>query len=115
MLAILPTHPIQSQVPIWQALGKDGRVPFEVWYLTDFGIKPSLDWQFGKTFSWDIDTLSGYPYQLVQKAQRVRPGKVWHCRLRERLRDRLRQTGAKALWIQGWQVVAYWQAAREAA
>ena len=115
MLAILTTHPIQYQVPIWQALAKDGRVPFEVWYLTDFGIKPSLDWQFGKTFSWDIDTLSGYPYRLVQKAEGVRPGRVWKCRLREPLRDRLRQTGAKALWIQGWQVVAYWQAAREAA
>jgi glycosyltransferase involved in cell wall biosynthesis len=114
MLAILTTHPIQYQVPIWQALAKNGRVPFEVWYLTDFGIKPSLDSQFGKTFSWDIDTLSGYPYRLVQKAEGVRPGKVWECRLREPLRDRLRQTGAKALWIQGWQVVAYWQAAREA-
>jgi glycosyltransferase involved in cell wall biosynthesis len=115
MLAILTTHPIQYQVPIWQALAKDGRVPFEVWYLTDFGIKPSLDSQFGKTFSWDIDILSGYPYRLLQKAEGVRPGKVWECRLRERLRDRLRQAGAKALWIQGWQVVAYWQAAREAA
>jgi glycosyltransferase involved in cell wall biosynthesis len=115
MLAILTTHPIQYQVPIWQALAKNGDVPFEVWYLTDFGMKPSLDWQFGKTFSWDIDTLSGYPYRLVQNAEGIRPGKVWDCRLRERLRDRIRQTGAKALWIQGWQVVAYWQAAREAA
>ena len=115
MLAILTTHPIQYQVPIWQALAKDGRVPFEVWYLTDFGIKPRLDWEFGKTFSWDIDTLSGYPYRFVQKAEGASPGRVWKCRLREPLRDRLRQTGAKALWIQGWQVVAYWQAAREAA
>jgi glycosyltransferase involved in cell wall biosynthesis len=114
MLAILTTHPIQYQVPIWQALAKNGRVPFEVWYLTDFGIKPSLDWQFGKTFSWDIDTLSGYPYRFVQTAEGARPGTVWKCRLREQLRDRLRETGAKALWIQGWQVVAYWQAAREA-
>jgi glycosyltransferase involved in cell wall biosynthesis len=115
MLAILTTHPIQYQVPIWQALAKDGRVPFEVWYLTDFGVKPSLDWQFGKTFSWDIDTLSGYPYRFVQKAEGIRPGRVWKCRLHERLRDRLHQSGATALWIQGWQVVAYWQAAREAA
>ena len=114
MLAILTTHPIQYQVPIWQALAKNGRVPFEVWYLTDFGIKPRLDWEFGKTFSWDIDTLSGYPYQFVQTAKGARPGSVWKCRLREPLRDRLRQRGAKVLWIQGWQVVAYWQAAREA-
>ena len=114
MLAILTTHPIQYQVPIWQALAKNGRVPFEVWYLTDFGTKASFDRQFGKTFSWDIDMLSGYPYRFVQTAEGARPERVWKCRLRERLRDRLRQTGAKALWIQGWQVVAYWQAAREA-
>jgi glycosyltransferase involved in cell wall biosynthesis len=115
MLVILTTHPIQYQVPIWQALAKNGHVPFEVWYLTEFGVKPSLDTQFGKTFTWDIDTLSGYPYRFVQTAEGARPGLAWKCRLRERLRDRLRQSGAKALWIQGWQVVAYWQAAREAA
>jgi len=114
MLAILTTHPIQYQVPIWQALAKDGRVPFEVWYLTNFGTRPSLDREFGKTFSWDIDTLSGYPYRFIQTAEGASPVTVWKCRVRERLRDRLRQTGAKALWIQGWQVAAYWQAAREA-
>jgi len=27
MLAILTTHPIQYQVPLWQALARDGRVP----------------------------------------------------------------------------------------
>jgi glycosyltransferase involved in cell wall biosynthesis len=114
MLAILTTHPIQYQVPIWQALAKDGRVPFEVWYLTDFGTRPSLDRQFGKTFSWDIDTLSGYPHRFLRTAEGASPVTVWKCRLRERLRDRLRQSSAKALWIQGWQVLAYWQAAQEA-
>jgi glycosyltransferase involved in cell wall biosynthesis len=114
MLAILTTHPIQYQVPIWQALAKDGRIPFEVWYLTDFGTKPSFDRQFGKTFSWDIDTLSGYPHRFIQTPEDASPVTAWRCRLRERLRDRLRRAGAKALWIQGWQVIAYWQAAREA-
>jgi glycosyltransferase involved in cell wall biosynthesis len=114
VLAILTTHPIQYQVPIWQALAKDGRVPFEVWYLTDFGTKPSLDRQFGRTFSWDIDMLSGYPYRFIRTAEGASPVTFWKCRLRDRLRDRLRQSGANALWIQGWQVAAYWQAAREA-
>jgi len=114
VLAILTTHPIQYQVPIWQALAKDGRVPFEVWYLTDFGTKPSLDRQFGRTFSWDIDMLSGYPHRFIRTAQGASPVTFWKCRLRERLRDRLRRSGANALWIQGWQVAAYWQAAREA-
>ena len=91
-----------------------GQVPFEVWYLTDHGIQPSPDREFGKTFSWDIDMLSGYPHRFIETAEGASPVTFWKCRLRERLRDRLRRSGAKALWIQGWQVAAYWQAVREA-
>lgn len=114
MLAILTTHPIQYQVPIWQALAREGSVPFEVWYLTDHGIRPSPDREFGKTFSWDIDMLSGYPHRFIETAEGASPITVWKCRMREPLRYRLRQSGAKALWIQGWQVAAYWQAVHEA-
>jgi glycosyltransferase involved in cell wall biosynthesis len=114
MLAILTTHPIQYQVPLWQELARDGRVPFEVWYLTDHGTRPSRDREFGQTFSWDIDTLGGYPHRFLEAAEGSEPSVFWKCRLRERLRDRLRTNGARALWIQGWQVAAYWQAVREA-
>jgi glycosyltransferase involved in cell wall biosynthesis len=114
MLAILTTHPIQYQVPIWQALAREGRVPFEVWYLTYHGIQPSPDREFGKTFSWDIDMLSGYPHRFIDTAEGASPITFWKCRLREPLRERLRRSGVSALWIQGWQVAAYWQAVREA-
>lgn len=114
MLAILTTHPIQYQVPLWQALARDGRVPFEVWYLTDHGTRRSWDREFGQTFAWDIDTLSGYTHRFLDVGERATPSSFWKCRLRERLRDRLRASHASALWIQGWQVAAYWQAVREA-
>ena len=114
MLAIVTTHPIQYQTPIWCALANEGRVPFQVWFLTDFGTRPSSDPQFGKTFRWDIDTLSGYPYRFLKSADGATPANFWRCRLGERLRDRLRASGVKAVWIQGWQVAGYWQAVREA-
>jgi glycosyltransferase involved in cell wall biosynthesis len=114
MLAILTTHPIQYQVPLWQALARDGRVPFEVWYLTDHGTRRSKDREFGQTFAWDIDTLSGYTHRFLKVDQRATPSSFWRCRLQERLRNRLRTSQVTALWIQGWQVAAYWQAVREA-
>src|ERR1700720_879900 len=110
MLVILTTHPIQYQVPLWQALARDGRVPFEVWYLTKFGTQPSPDQEFGKTFAWDIEMLSGYPYRFLDTAEGATPTTFWKCRIRERLRDRLRAVGATVVWIQGWQVAGYWQA-----
>jgi glycosyltransferase involved in cell wall biosynthesis len=114
MLAILTTHPIQYQAPLWQALARDKRVPFEVWYLTNHGIQPSPDQEFGKTFAWDVDTTLGYPHRFLARTRSSTPSQFWRCRLGERLRKRIRESGATALWIQGWQVAAYWQAVREA-
>ena len=114
VLAILTTHPIQYQVPLWQALARNGGIPFEVWYLTDHGVRQSRDREFGKTFSWDLDTLSGYSYQFLDVAPGATPASFWRCRLRESLRERLRNRRVNVLWIQGWQVAAYWQAVREA-
>lgn len=111
ILVILTTHPIQYQVPLWQALARDGRVPFEVWYMSRHGVAPSADREFGATFAWDIDLLSGYPHRFLAGAERSRPGTFWGCRLHEPLARRLGVSGATALWIQGWQVAGYWQAA----
>src|SRR4029453_16623975 len=106
MLAILPTHPIQYQVPLWQALARDGRVPFEVWYLTNHGVSSSYDREFGASFSWDLDSLSGYPHRFLRVPSRASPASFWACRLAEDLGSRVRSTGARALWFQGWQVAA---------
>jgi len=114
MLAILTTHPIQYQVPLWQALAKDGGVPFEVWYLTSHATQPSHDREFGKEFAWDLDMFAGYPHRFLNVADEATPGSFWKCRLTEKLRNRLRDAGVRALWIQGWQVAAYWQAVWEA-
>jgi len=110
MLAILTTHPIQYQVPLWKALAKEGTIPFEVWYLSDHGTKPTYDIQFGKTFAWDIDTLSGYPYRFLKVNPKADVSRFEGLRLEESLSALFREKNVQALWIQGWQVLAYWQA-----
>ncbi|HET6371658.1 MAG TPA: hypothetical protein VFG95_10700, partial [Nitrospiria bacterium] len=114
MLAILTTHPIQYQVPLWQALSKDGAVPFEVWYLSDHGARPGYDPQFGKSFSWDLDMLSGYPYRFIRTNKGARLGRFERLRLGEPLSKLFREKKVNAIWVQGWQVLAYWQAVRQA-
>lgn len=110
MLVIISTHPIQYQVPLWQALAKDGRVPFEVWYLTHHAVSANHDVEFGKSFAWDIDMLAGYPHRLLKVAPNATPPDFTGCRVTEPLDSMLRAAGARIVWIQGWQVLAYWQA-----
>jgi glycosyltransferase involved in cell wall biosynthesis len=111
MLAILATHPIQYQVPLWQALARDGRLPFEVWYLTKHAAQMSRDREFEKSFAWDLEMLSGYPHRFLDVDPRATPNTFWKCRARGDFADLLKQANAKAVWIQGWQVAGYWQAA----
>ena len=114
MLIILSTHPIQYQAPLWRALARDGGFPFEVWFMSDHGLRRSEDREFGKSFAWDIDLLEGYKSRFLNGADKAVPASFWKCRLREGLKDQLVAVGAKQLWIQGWQVLGYWQAVREA-
>jgi glycosyltransferase involved in cell wall biosynthesis len=110
MLAILTTHPIQYQVPIWQALASQGSVPFEVWYLSDHGVHDTLDAEFGQRFRWDLDLLTGYPYRFVSR----QPERGDLTRFRglslPNTASLLREHGVRALWVNGWQHLAYWQA-----
>jgi glycosyltransferase involved in cell wall biosynthesis len=108
-LVVLTTHPIQYQAPLWQALASDGRVPFEVWFLSDHGLVPSYDREFNCTFAWDLDLLEGYAHRFVGKGRS--PGDFWGMRLPRGFPSTLRAEKVSALWLQGWQVSAYWQAA----
>jgi glycosyltransferase involved in cell wall biosynthesis len=114
MLIILTTHPIQYQVPLWQALAKETSIPFEVWYLTDHGVNQSYDVQFGKSFAWDLNTLDGYPHRFLNVNAKPDLTRFNHVRLTEPLTKLFREKNVKALWVQGWQIRAYWQAVWQA-
>lgn len=98
-LVIVTTHPIQYQVPLWQALASHGGVEFEVWFLTHHGVVPGRDLEFDKIFSWDLDLLSGYRNRKLRVPPTATPNSFFGCRLAEPLVPLLRQVGARAVWI----------------
>lgn len=110
MLAILTSHPIQYQVPIWRALAASDSVPFEVWYLTDHGVKPYLDVQFGERFAWDLEMLGGYPHRFLRVNSDWNLRRFRGVKLCENLAARLKEVGARALWVEGWRFSALWTA-----
>jgi len=118
MLVILTTHPIQYQVPLWQALARDGRVPFEVWFLCDHAVRATHDPEFGRAFAWDLGqgSLEGYPHRFlpINEKWSLHPSDFFGIRLRGALGPLFREKRVTALWIQGWQKYAYWQAVAQA-
>lgn len=114
MLAILTTHPIQYQVPLWQELASRATVPFEVWFLSDQGYHHSFDRGFRRAFSWDIDMLAGYPHRFIL-TRPLRANINTFCGAWvPSLASLFEQRRVTALLINGWYPQAYWQAAFQA-
>jgi glycosyltransferase involved in cell wall biosynthesis len=64
-LAILASHPIQYQAPLFRSLAAREDVTLKVFYCWDFGIKETIDPGFGRSFQWDIPLLDGYDHELI--------------------------------------------------
>jgi len=60
LLAAIQTHPIQYHAPVYRALQQRWGVPVTAIYGSDFSVAAYRDTEFGATFSWDTDLLSGY-------------------------------------------------------
>ncbi len=115
-LAIVTTHPIQYQTPLWATLAHQGLINVQVFYASDHGIKAHLDPQFGKTFSWDIPLLNGYDYEFLPSVKIMGlPGPVAN-RWPIGLRRQLKQGGFDAILLHGYMTAAalagYWHARR---
>lgn len=69
-LAIVLSHPTQYYGPWFRWLGTHTRLDFRVFYLWEFGVTTQRDPQFGASFKWDVDLLSGYDHEFVPNVAR---------------------------------------------
>jgi len=64
-LAVVATHPIQYQAPLWRAVNASAEVDLKVFFASRHGLEPSLDPGFGKSFAWDIPLVEGYDHEFL--------------------------------------------------
>ena len=72
-LAIISTHPIQYNAPLFRLLSENRNSRLKVFYTWSQAEKPVFDPGFGLVVSWDIPLLEGYDYQFVQNTSN-KPG-----------------------------------------
>lgn len=77
-VAILTSHPIQYQAPLFRKLSQDFRLDLMVYFNWKFGVvKETYDSQFNKDIKWDIPLLSGYSYTFLKNFSLVPSSGFW--------------------------------------
>lgn len=106
-LAILSSHPIQFQAPLFREISRHIDV------TVFFAHRATPDQQgaagFQTNFDWDVDLLQGYAHSFLSNVARD-PGvhRFAGCDTPE-IGKRLSDGRFNALLIMGWQLKAYWQ------
>lgn len=73
-IAIVSTHPIQYNAPLFKLLGESSRVEPRVFYTWgQSGQGPNYDPDFGRAIEWDIPLLEGYDHTFVRNTS-PKPG-----------------------------------------
>ncbi len=107
-LAVVTSHPIQYQGPLFRALAADPSVELTVFFCCDHGQKPTFDREFNTTFAWERAVTEGYEHAFVPSIH-PRPApygffplsnpKLWSLLTRERF---------DAVMLVGWGFASCW-------
>lgn len=102
-LAIISTHPIQYNAPLFRLLAASKKISVKVFYTwgqSEQGVK--YDPGFGKAIEWDIPLLDGYEYSFVKNIA-PQPG-THHFKgiINPTLNDELTAWQPSALFVFGW-------------
>ncbi|MFT4129518.1 glycosyltransferase [Labrys sp. (in: a-proteobacteria)] len=106
-LAVLTSHPIQYQAPIFRELAR--RMELEVFFAHNPTPRQQADAGFGVAFDWDIDLTTGYPHRfLANKARNPGVDHFFGCDT-PAIAGALQEGGFDALLVCGWALKSYLQ------
>lgn len=107
-LAIITTHPIQYNAPLFKLLTERNIIDVKVFYTWGESVlKEKFDPGFGKVINWDIPLLEGYDYTMVQNIS-THPGSH-HFKgiINPTLINDIESWGADAVLVFGWSFVSH--------
>lgn len=111
-LAIIGSHPIQYNAPMFALLSKSKLLEIMVFYTWSQSKESLFDKDFGKKIEWDIPLLDGYDYEFINNISND-PGPHHHKGIDcPDLTNKIKEWGAEAILIYGWNYKAHFTAMR---
>ena len=109
-LAIIASHPIQYQAPLFRALASRPEIDLTVFFCSDWGLKAYRDEGFGQEVKWDVPLLEGYSSEFLPNVSpKPNPSRFWGL-INPAIVQRLRKGDFDAVWVHGWARFTDWLA-----
>jgi glycosyltransferase involved in cell wall biosynthesis len=111
-IALLVTHPIQYQVPLFRALAARPDLVVEVFFCHKAGPEDQADAGFNVEFDWDVPLLEGYPHRFLANRSKT-PGVSGFFGLdTPEIAGIIEKHRFDAVIVTGWHYKSAWQAIR---
>lgn len=108
-LAVLTSHPIQYQAPLFRRMSTAPGVDLTVYFCWNFGVEQSFDKDFGIAIKWDIPLLEGYRHAFL-KNYSPRPSSGFWGQVNPAIVTELFKHKYDAVLIYGWNSLTNWLA-----
>ena len=108
-LAIVASHPIQYQSPLWREIAKHPEIDVTVYYSVNWGVaKPQFHTNFfNKAYKWDIPLLEEYKFKFLRNYS-PKPGPYLGGFINPGIFWKLWTEKYDAVLVMGWMDVTFW-------
>jgi len=112
-LAIISSHPIQYNAPLFALLAKEDKIDLKVFYTWGVdSIKEKFDPDFQQVIKWDIPLLEGYQYQFLNNTSKKTGSHHFKGIINPDLNQEIEKWGADIIWVWGWAFDSHLKALR---
>jgi len=102
-LAIVSSHPVQYNAPLFKLLAASGKIRVKVFYTWEqSGKGAKYDPDFGKHIEWDIPLLEGYEYSFVKNTAKDPGSHHFGGLVNPGLNLEIKEWGPDAVLVFGW-------------
>lgn len=113
-LAIITTHPIQYNAPLFSLLNKRGKIRVKVFYSWGQSEKADLyDPGFGIERKWDIPLLEGYDHEFIENTSRNPGTQHFMGIVNPGLRKKIKAFLPDAILVYGWSFFSHLKIIRQ--
>lgn len=111
-LAVVTSHIIQYQGPLFRLLAAHPNVDLKVFFCTEHGMRDAYDAGFNTTFTWSRPLTEGYEFEVLRNlSPKPVPDHFW-AGINPSLVQHLRPDRFNAVLVLGWSMASDWLAAR---